>query len=104
MDAQKIRSLDTYLLWLYSIKILFSLYLFSTSRGVQLEYFAQVSDIFWYARYRELNRKYFTLVLVVVYLVVTGCAELMFCFLFWHGVRNWIKLARVVRELFNRFD
>ena len=53
---------------------------------------------------RELNRKYFPLVLVVVYLVVTGCAELMFCFLFWHGVRNWIKLARVVRELFNRFD
>ena len=78
-----------------------------------------MSDIFWYARYRELNRKYFPLVLVVVYLVVTGCAELMFCFLFWHGVgvletggleylrqgvRNWIKLARVVRELFNRFD
>ena len=44
-----------------------SIGIFCTSRSEWL--------IFWCARCRELHRKYFPLVLVVVYSVVTGCAE-----------------------------
>ena len=60
--------------------------------------------IFWYACCRELQREYFPFVFtVVVYSVVTGCAEKMFCFYFgitgcvtglsWHGCEGIIFLV-----------
>ena len=65
-------------------------------------------NILWCARCRELHRKYFPFLLVVVYSLVTGCAELMFCFYFgmgcvtglsWHGLWGIIFLVSSCREL-----